>query len=512
MILLKNGDLIDGTGSAPRRADVLIEGTMIQDVGTLDHVPDAEVVDCQGLAICPGFIDVHSHGDLEALQHRDEKICQGVTTEVVGNCGFSLFPNLPLENLVPSFEIFKDREGRQWDDAESYFDDIEKQRSHTHLAALTGHSSLRAHVTGMRADKLEGATLRQAESVLTNCMEQGSIGLSTGLNEVPSSYGDLDELVKLCGIVRRYDGFYTSHLRDYKFHIVEAVEEALEIGRRTGVPVQLSHLQTVGRKNWDKMDKILNLVDRAVNEGVDVGIDAYPYLAGSCNLTQFLPVWALEGGTDALLERLTNVDTYRQIATETEENMSNDWEDILLCTVPGQGNLIGQTVRDIAESRKNVGVDTALDLLIESNGRLQVISFNQSEENLRKVLSHPRTAVITDGLVVEGKSHPRTFGTYPKFFGEYVRDKGWMALEEAVWKATGLPAQRFGLAGRGIAAAGNWADLVVFSPEKIGTQATYENPDLAPEGIEYVIVNGHWALRHGIPTEGLAGTALRHRA
>jgi len=511
MILLKHGDLIDGTGSVPRRADVLIEGKTIRDVGVLDHVSDAEMVDCQGLAVCPGFIDVHSHSDLEALQHRSEKICQGVTTEVVGNCGFSLFPNLPLENLVPSFEIFKDRAGQQWDDAGSYFDDVEKQRSHTHLAALTGHSSLRAHVIGMSADKLEGATQRQAEAVLDSCLEQGSIGLSTGLNEVPSSYGDLDELVKLCRVVRRYDGFYTSHLRDYKFHIIEAVEEALEIGRRAGVPVQLSHLQTVGRKNWDKMDVVLDLVDHALQEGVDVGIDAYPYLAGSCNLTQLLPVWSLEGGTEPLLERLADADIYRQIATETEENMGNDWDDILLCTVPGRGDLIGQTVRDIADSRARVGVDTALDLLMENNARVQIISFNQSEENLRKVLSHPCTSVITDGLVVDGKSHPRTFGTYPKFLGEYVRDKGWMTLEKAVWKATGLPAQRFGLAGRGVVAPGNWADLVVFSPEKIGTHATYENPDLAPEGIEHVLVNGRWALRHGNPTAGLAGTALRHR-
>jgi len=338
----------------------------------------------------------------------------------------------------------------------------------------------------------------------------GSIGLSTGLNEVPSSYGDLDELVKLCRVVRRYDGFYTSHLRDYKFHIIEAVEEALEIGRRAGVPVQLSHLQTVGRRNWDKMDAVLTLVDRALEEGVDVGIDAYPYVAGSANLTQLLPVWALEGGTEALLGRLADAHTSRQIAAETEQNMGNDWKDILLCTVPAQDDLIGRTVQDIAESRASACVDTALDLLLENSARVQIISFNQSEENLRKVLSHPRTAVITDGLVVGGKSHPRTFGTYPKFLGEYVREKGWMSLEEGVCKATGLPAQRFGLSGRGVVAPGYWADLVVFSPEQIGTKATYEHPELAPEGIEHVMVNGQWALRQGISTEALAGTALRH--
>ena len=186
------------------------------------------------------------------------------------------------------------------------------------------------------------------------------------------------------------------------------------------MPVQLSHLQTVGRRNWDKMDMVLALVDRAL----DMGIDAYPYLADSCSLTQLLPVWALEGGTAALRARLAEASTRHRIADQTEANMGNDWEDILVSTLPGRDDLVGRTIRDIADGRGEACVDTALDLLLENKGRVQIISFNQSEENLRKVVSHPCTSVITNGLVIEGKPHPRTFGTYPTFLGQYVRDRG----------------------------------------------------------------------------------------
>ncbi len=510
MILLQNGTVIDGAGEPARQADVLIEGTKVKEVGQIAPTPDMEVVDCTGLVVCPGFIDVHSHADLEVLAHRSEKVRQGVTSEVVGNCGFSLFPALPRQGLSPTFHIFEARGEKDWADAGAYFADVEATKSFTNVAALTGHSTLRAHVSGIKAGKLDAAEQKNAEAALARCLEQGSIGLSTGLNEAPGGYGDIDELVALCGVVRQYGAFYTSHLRDYKFRFVEAVEEAIEIGRRADVPVQLSHLQAVGRKNWDKMDPVLELIDRAVAEGVDVGVDAYPYVAGSCNLTQLLPLWAMEGGAAALLERLADDELRARIADEAEGYMSNDWSGILIGAVEGKDELVGKTVQDIADERGIAGVQAAIDLLRENEAVVTIVSFNQSEENLRKVLSHPCTSIITDGLVTEGKPHPRTFGTYVKFLGEYVREKGWMSLEEGVRKSTGLPAQRFGLEGRGVVAAGNWADLVVFAAEQIGTKATYEEPDLAPEGISHVFVNGEWVLREGELREGLSGQPLRN--
>ena len=513
MILLHNGRLIDGSGEPSQQASVLVDDQHIEEVGEIDPSPDMEVVDCAGLVIAPGFIDVHSHADLEVLEHRPEKIVQGVTTEVVGNCGFSVFPKVPLTGLAPVFDIiFPGLGSREWEDADSYFEDLEDTQSRTNVAALTGHSSLRAGVTGIKAGRLEGADLREVEKRLSTCLEQGSIGMSTGLNEVPSSYGDFQELVGLCRIVHQNGALYTSHLRDYKFHFVEAVQEALDLGRESGVPVQLSHLQAVGRKNWDKMDPVLALIDQAHSEGVDVGIDAYPYVAGSASLTPVLPIWCMEGGTEHLMSRLTDAESRKRIATDTEADMANTWADILLASMdnPELQGLIGKTVQDVADERGCPGVEAALDLLIENGCGIMIVSFNQSDENLRKVLTHPLTSIITDGLMTGGKPHPRTFGTYPTFLGEYVREKGWMSLEEAIRKVSALPAKRFRLEKRGLLRASYCADLAVFSADEIGTQANYVDPDHAPEGIEHVLINGDWALRDGRLEEGTAsGQPLR---
>ena len=511
MILLQNGTVIDGSGQAAQRSSVLIDGEKIKSIGTIDATADMEIVDCSALVIAPGFIDVHSHADLEVMEHRPEKVMQGVTTEVVGNCGFSLFPRIPPKDLVPTFEIFSRRGERVWADAAAYFDDLEAARSYTNVAALTGHTPLRAGVNGIKAGRMDIAEQREAEKRLAACLEQGSIGLSTGLNEVPSSYGDFDELISLCQVVKKYGAFYTSHLRDYKFHILEAVEEALELGRRTQVPVQISHLQAAGYKNWGKVDAVLESIDRAHADGVDVGIDAYPYLAGSANLTQLLPIWALEGGTQPLLQRLADKESRKEIASQTEGNLANRWEDIVLASMnnPDQLDMNGMTLQQVADQRGCTGVEAALELLLENEGKIMIVSFNQSEEGLRKILSHPLTSIITDGLMTEGIPHPRTFGTYPTFLGEYVREKGWIPLETAIHKSTGQPAARFHLQQQGLLQPGFMANIVCFSAAEIGTKSNYVEPDTAPDGIAHVLVNGAWAVHHGHAQQQFSGRPMR---
>ncbi|MCC7261827.1 MAG: D-aminoacylase [Candidatus Latescibacteria bacterium] len=511
-LLLTKGALIDGTGAPARPADVLVEEGRIRAIGAIPEPGDARVLDCTGLVVAPGVSDVHSHADIETLEHRPEKIRQGITTEIVGNCGFSVFPTLGQEVEHNVYQMLFGRNQRSWGHAGEYFADLEASGSYTNTAVLAGHNTIRTAAMGLEQRHADRAEMRQMALLLEASLEQGAMGLSTGLNEVPGSYGDGAELRALCRLVREYDGYYTSHLRDYKFGILEAVEEALALGRSTGVPVQLSHLQTVGSRNWDKMDRVLELVDKAVREGVAVGIDAYPYLAGSCNLTQFLPGWALEGGAAGLLQRLAEPGTRRRIAAETDAGMANTWADIAVANLASAANqqYLGQTIAQIGTARGQEPVDAALSLLAEEQGTVTIISFNQSEANLRKVLSHPLTSIITDGLYTEGRPHPRTFGTYPKFLGDYVREKGWMPLEAAMHKTSGLPARRFGLADRGSIEVGNWADLVVFAPHEIGTRSDYLNPNQPPQGISWVLVNGQIAVEAGQLVGAPAGQPIRH--
>jgi N-acyl-D-amino-acid deacylase len=511
-LLLTNGTVVDGTGAPAYPADVLIRDRVIEAIGQIPKSDTLEVLDCTDLIVAPGFVDVHSHCDLETLEHRSEKIMQGVTTEIVGNCGFSVFPTLKDPALLNTYNMLFGRNTHSWQHAGEFFRSLDASGSYTNTAALTGHSTLRAAVMGLQRRYADTAELSQLERLLEASLEQGSIGFSTGLNEVPGSYGSFDELVNLCRLVRKYDAFYTSHLRDYKFRILEAVYEALELGRTAGVPVQLSHLQTVGSKNWSKMDEVLELADRAVRDGVDVGIDAYPYLAGSCNLTQVLPDWALEGGSLELLKRLSSPQTRVQIARETEASLANTWSDIFVANANSEKNrsCIGSSIQEIADERQEDPVECALNLLREEEGILTIISFNQSEVNLRKILTHPLTSIITDGLYTEGKPHPRTFGTYPKFLGEFVREKQWMSLEAAIHKASGLPARRFKLARRGTVQIGNWADFTIFDPREIGTSSDYMNPNQSPRGIVYVLVNGQTTLHNGRLKGIPAGMSLRH--
>lgn len=508
--LLVGGLVIDGTGAPGAVRDVVVTADGL--IGDEAAPAPSQRVDCSGLVVCPGFVDAHSHADLEVLSHRTEKLRQGVTSEVVGNCGFSLYPSIPAAAAkVPTFDFILPGRGRQWCDCADYFASVVEKGTRNNVASLLGHSTLRLHVAGISSAPLTEEQMCRAEAILDQSMAQGCIGLSTGLNEIPSSFGDVTELVRLCRTVKKHGGFYTSHLRDYKSKVVEAVGEALEIGRRSGCKVQLSHLQCVGSKNWHRQDEVLKMIDDAIAEGIDVGIDAYPYVAGSCNLTQLLPTWAQDGGSAELLKRLDDAEVSARIAVETTELMGNTFADIVIAnTAPSHLQYVGATVQEFADEKGIGGVEGALRLLRETGAFLVIISFNQSQANLKKVLTHPRTSIISDSLIVPGKPHPRCFGTYPTWLGEYVRDKKWMSLEAGVHKASGHPAARFGLKRRGVLAPGNFADVVVFDAERIGTESSYAVPDVAPTGIVHVLVNGKWALRDGALVEAcIAGRPLR---
>jgi N-acyl-D-amino-acid deacylase len=492
-LLLKNGTLIDGSGNPPSQGEVLILDDTIAEVGSFSGPADARVIDCHGLAVAPGFIDSHSHSDLQVLENRFEKVAQGVTAEIVGNCGFSPYP--APENVCVLHEfangIFCGGDDWGWRTAKEYLARA-GQSSATAVFSLVGHGSLRLARVGNRLGRLEERDLDWMEQKLSESLEDGACGFSSGLMYSPGASAPFEELERLCRVVARHGKVCATHMRDYGDGLLEAVEEQLELARRANCRVQISHLQAVGPRNWDKQARALELIENAVAAGLDVGFDCYPYTHGSTVLTQLLPQWALGGGIDGLLARLGDSKERKRIADITDASLAQGWTAILISAVHTKSNrhLIGQSVAAIAESRGRIPVEVVLDLIQEERGRVNMLEVNQSERNLRETLSHPLSCVISDGFYVKGRPHPRLYGTFPLLLGEISRVRGWLTLAQAVHKITEKPARRFEIPRRGRLQRGYFADVVVFDPEIVNSPATYDSPQLPPIGVRHVFRSG----------------------
>ena len=494
MLLLQNGRVLDGSGAAAFSASVLIDGERIVDVGDTVSNSDCRVLDCSGLVIAPGFIDLHSHLDLQVLEDRPEKIRQGVTSEVVGNCGFSPFPFAGDVQGLQEFAsgILGRADGWGWSTPSEYLRAVETRSTKMHVFPLVGHGSLRVAVAGQRQGPLSGHELDRMSGLLEDALAAGCSGFSTGLMYAPGSSADKEELEHLCRIVARSGKLYATHMRSYSAGLVDAVREQLDLARATGCRLQISHLQAAGRPNWALQQRALDEIEAARADGVDVEFDIYPYQRGSTVLTQWLPGWALEGGKLALLARLRDPVDRAKIAEEIDRSRPQLWSDITISGVATSGNagLIGKTIAEMADDRKLPPAEGALDLLQEEEGAVTVISFNQSRENLRQLIAHPLCSVISDGFHVKGRAHPRLYGTFPELLGHVTRDEGWLTLAESVHKITGKPAERLGLGDRGLIKPGYFADLTVFDPETIRSDSTYETPDCEPQGIVGVFKDG----------------------
>jgi dihydroorotase/N-acyl-D-amino-acid deacylase len=496
-LVLAGGTVVDGTGAAGFVGDVLIEGGRIAGVGSFKEVEGAQRMDCAGMVVAPGFIDAHSHSDLQVMDGHPEKLAQGVTAEVVGNCGFSAFPAGRDRRALHEFAngiFLGDGQDWGWSGAGHYYAEA-AARSRLGVESLVGHGTLRIAQVGAAQGAVGEDDRRAMERRLDECLAEGAIGFSTGLMYAPGSSAPFEELERLCRVTARRGKVYATHMRTYFGGILAAIEEQLELARRTGCRLQISHLQIAGRKNWGLQEAVIGKIEKAAAQGVDVAFDCYPYTAGSTVLTQILPQWALDGGTESLLRRLAAPVERERIAEATAVALEWAWEDVLISAVRSSENakVVGKNIAQLAVERGRRPVDIVLDLLADERAAVNMLCFNQSEANLRATLAHPLATIISDGFYVAGRPHPRLFGTFPHFLGHYVREHGLMGLEEGVRRMTGAVAARFGMKERGVLAAGKRADVVVFDPRTIGSAATYEAPEQRPRGIRAVLVNGRAA-------------------
>jgi N-acyl-D-amino-acid deacylase len=522
-LLIQHGEVVDGSGAPRYRADVAVAGGRIAALGSL---PDAEAettLDATGCVVTPGFVDMHSHADfsLPIRPTADSLVRQGITTVVVGQCGSSPAPLLPeTRDQVIAMHRSEDRPlpWEAWSTFGSYLAHLAELGTSLNVVPLVGLGMIRAAVMGFTARPATPAEIGRMQAHVEQAMDEGAIGVSTGLIYPPGSYTSTEELIAVSRPAGERDGFYFSHIRGESDTLLASVAEAIRIGRETGAAVQISHFKAVGQPNWAKSAAALALIDQARAESLDVSADLYPYLASSTGLSATLPAWAHEGGKDALLSRLRDPKVRRQMAREMQAGgapRAGNWDAILISNAPQNRAYEGHTVAELAAGAGTSPSDWVFDALLETELDIGMIKFGMSEENRQRELRHPALMIGTDGAglapegpLSEGKPHPRSYGTFPRVLGHYVREAGVLSLEEAVWKMCGLPAQKLRWIDRGRVEQGLHADLVVLDPQTVADRATYTQPHQFPAGVHHVVVNGRLVVRDGVHVGARPGSIL----
>jgi N-acyl-D-amino-acid deacylase len=521
---ITGGHVFDGTGTPAARADVGVTGESVAMVGDLAREQAGQTLDASGLMVAPGFIDMHSHSDWRLFGNRraESKIRQGVTTEVVGNCGFSPAPvSSEFRDDMRGFALYvPPGMDFSWTSVKDFLGRYEDQGLALNVAQLIGHGTLRLAAMGFARRPPSAKELATMRALMEAAMIDGACGLSTGLIYAPGSYAETAEIVEVAKGAAAAGGFYASHIRGEGATLLEAITEAIRVGREGGLPVQVSHIKAAGRAHWGRVADALALIDAARAEGLDVLADVYPYTASSTTIRTLLPDWALEGGIDAMLKRLRDPATRAEIRTDMDQGpvlaRGLEWRDIMVASAPSRPEIEGRRIDEIAARWGKDPIEAAFEVIEGEKGRGNIILFQLDEADLRRALVHPRVMIGSDGSslattgpMADGKPHPRSYGTFPRVLGRYARDERVLPLETAVHKMTGLPAARLGLADRGVIRPGVKADIVVFSREGIRDLATYEEPHRYATGISHVLVNGRAVIKDGEHTGSLPGRVLR---
>ena len=514
-LLIKGALVLDGLGNPGQKADVAIKDDRIAAVEPSIQAEAGRVVEAQGLALAPGFIDIHSHADMYLAEKPGTayKLRQGVTTEVCGNCGMSVAPLNPekkdvLKRYVASNTGWIDE---PWESFADYGRIMDKCGMGTNAACMVGHGTIRAAVMGFDSAPPTTAQLDQMKELLAQALDDGAVAMSSGLIYPPGVFAKTDELVELCKVVADKGSVYATHIRNETDQVLEAIEEALEIGRRSGARVNISHLKIMGRPNWAMADQMVELLQKGAEE-IELTGDFYPYLASSTNLLTLLPYWCLEGGVGECIKRLEDPELRTKVLDGIETGRISwiGYDKVVIARVKSDRSpqMEGRSLAELAEEAGLPNNEYVRRLILEENGVVNIINHAMNQEVQSRFIKLPFVMFGSDGLPRSGRPHPRAFGTFPRAIAHHVRALGDLTLEDAVRKMSSLPAKVLGLKDRGVLAPGYVADAVLFDPDTFADKATFEEPRLHPVGLQMAIIGGQVALDNSEPVQRHLGRFL----
>lgn len=525
--IIHGGHIYDGTGMPSYQADIGIIGDRIAAIGNLENTQARRLVDASGMEVAPGFINMLSWGVSSLIidGKGQSDIRQGVTLEVFGE-GMSMGPLNEATREIIERGLTGYAHDAPWTTLGEYLEHLESQGVSPNVASFLGATNVRMHVIGQADRAPTSVELESMQDIVHKAMSEGAMGLASALIYAPGAYATTDELIALAEVVAQYNGMYISHLRSESANLEGAVEELIRIAESANVRAEIYHLKAAGKSNWQKIDRVIELIEEARDRGTRITADMYPYVAGASGLDASMPLWVQEGGYADWVKRLQDPDVRKQVLNEMNST-STDWENMYQLAGPDGivfesfrnddlRQYIGRTLSEVAAVRGTSPAETVIDLVIEDGSRVGVLYYLMSEENVRKIMTQSWVSFGSDapaqaleGVFLERSVHPRAYGTFARVLSQYVRGKGLMSLEEAIRRFTGLPAENLGIEDRGRIAEGFYADIVIFDSEAIADHATFDSPQQFSTGVEHVFVNGIRVLKDGEHTGAMPGQVVR---